>query len=182
METSTNNQVKENETQTQAADIQIDEGKLERYMESLKLEQNLLFGSFTGIIAAIAGASLWAIITLATNFQIGWMAVGVGFLVGYGIRIAGKGIDKIFGILGASLSLFGCLLGNFLTVVGFISKEESLGFFETLVRIDYSLVPSLMLQTGSLIDLLFYGIAVYEGYRFSFRRITENDILMNAAK
>ncbi len=32
-----------------------------------------------------------------------------------------------------------------------------------------------MVATFSPIDLLFYGIAVYEGYRLSFRELTERD-------
>lgn len=170
------------DAQPQVANSEIDEGKLERYLQTIKLEQNLVAGSLAGLAASLAGAALWAVITLSTNFQIGWMAVGVGFLVGYAIRIAGKGVDKVFGIVGAILALLGCLLGNFLTIVGYVAKEESLSFFETLSRLDYSLVPSLMLQTGSPIDLLFYGIAVYEGYRFSFRRLTEEEIILNASK
>lgn len=170
------------EAQAQTANIEIDEGKLERYLQTIKLEQNLLGGSFAGLAASLTGAAIWAVVTIYTNFQIGWMAVGVGFLVGYAIRLAGKGIDKVFGIVGAILALLGCLTGNFFTLVGIITRDESISFFETLSRIDYSMVPSAMLQTGSPIDLLFYGIAVYEGYRFSFRRLTEEDILLNASK
>jgi hypothetical protein len=34
----------------------------------------------------------------------------------------------------------------------------------------------LMKATFSPIDLLFYGIAVYEGYRFSFRQVTPEEL------
>jgi len=38
-----------------------------------------------------------------------------------------------------------------------------------------------LLQSGfSPMDLLFYGIAAYEGYRFSFRRITAEEGLKSA--
>jgi hypothetical protein len=168
--------------QPEAANIELDEARLERYMEGLKLEQNLIAGALAGLFASVVGAALWAVITLATKFQIGWMAVGVGFLVGYAIRFFGKGIDKVFGIVGAVFALLGCILGNILTIVGFVANEEGLGFFETLIRLDYSQLPSLMLQTGSPIDLLFYGIAIYEGYRFSFRKLTEEEIILNASK
>ena len=35
---------------------------------------------------------------------------------------------------------------------------------------------------GPVQDLLFYGLAMYAGYRFSFRQISEAEILANAAK
>ena len=137
----------------------------------LRLEQNLALAIFAGFAAAIVGALLWAAITLFTQYQIGWMAIGVGFLVGFAVRL-GKGIDKIFGIIGAVFALIGCVLGNFFSLVGFISKQENLNIMSTLGAIDYSKVPNIMASTFSAMDLLFYGIAVYEGYRFSFRPLT----------
>ena len=33
----------------------------------------------------------------------------------------------------------------------------------------------LLIETFDFMDLLFYGIAIYEGYRFSFRNMTEEE-------
>jgi hypothetical protein len=77
----------------------------------------------------------------------------------------------IFGIIGDALAFLGCILGNFLSLVGFISKQENLSLISTLGALDYAKVPNLMVSTFSVMDLLFYGIAVYEGYRFSFRPV-----------
>jgi hypothetical protein len=33
-----------------------------------------------------------------------------------------------------------------------------------------------MAATFSPMDLLFYGIAIYEGYKFSFRQLTDEDM------
>lgn len=159
----------------------LDEGKLLAYKEKLKMEQNLPMAFLGGSGAAILGGIGWALVTVATNYQIGWMAVGVGFLVGYCVRSLGKGIDKVFGIVGAALALLGCLLGNFFTLIGAYAKQESTGVFDVLVSIDYSLVPQVMIDAFSPMDLLFYGIAVYEGYRFSFRKLTGQEIIDNAS-
>lgn len=140
----------------------LDDGKLYQYRERLRLEQNMPLALLGGVGAAVIGAVLWAIITVATNVQIGYMAVALGFLVGYTVRFAGKGLDQAFGILGAVLALAGCLLGNLLTLVGFIANDEGLGYMQVLLGIDYSVVPSVMMATFSPIDLLFYGLATYE--------------------
>ena len=163
-----------------AAALQIDQGKLNQYLERLKLEQNLPLGFLAGAVACLAGAGLWALITVITEYQIGYMAVAVGLMVGFAIRYAGKGIDQIFGIMGAGLSLIGCLLGNFLSMVGFAANSENVGFIDTLVSIDVSVIPQVMMDTFSPIDLLFYGLAIYEGYKFSFRPITEEEVAKNA--
>lgn len=121
-------------------------------------------------VAALIGASLWAAVTVATEYQIGWMAVGVGVLVGFAVRYAGKGTTQPFAITGAGFALLGCVLGNLLSTVGFISIQESLPFFEMLARVDLAIAVELIQATFSPMDLLFYAIAVYEGYKFAIVR------------
>jgi hypothetical protein len=160
----------------------ISEAKLSRYREQLVHEQNLPLGVAAGITASVVMGLLWAAITVITEFQIGYMAVAVGFGVGYAVRYAGRGLDKIFGVTGAVLALLGCLLGNFFSVVGFAAKSEDVNFLEVLAMIDYGMVPGVMVETFSPMDVLFYGIAIYEGYKFSFRQITEEELVAHAAE
>jgi hypothetical protein len=87
-------------------------------------EQNLPLGAAAGITASVVMGLLWAAITVITEYQIGYMAVAVGFGVGYAIRYAGRGFDQIFGITGAVLALLGCLIGNFFSLVGFVVKSQ----------------------------------------------------------
>lgn len=168
------------EPTVQANELTIDQDKLNLYMEKLGLEQNLPFAIISGIAAALVAAVLWAVVTVATQYQIGFMAIVVGLMVGYTIRYTGKGIDKTFGIIGAALALFGCVLGNFLSLIGFFANAEGLGYMEAMGMIDFALVPEIMIETFNPMDLLFYGLAVYEGYQFSFRKITEQEIVQNA--
>jgi hypothetical protein len=156
--------------------VEVDELKLQTLMQEIKDNQNLPLGILGGIGAAAIGATIWAMITALTNFQIGWMAVGVGFLVGIGVRSLGKGVDTSFGIAGAILSLVGCLAGNLLTVCIIISRQESIELLNLLTRLNPAVTVELMKATFNPIDMLFYGIAVYEGYRFSFRRISDEEL------
>jgi hypothetical protein len=160
---------------------EIDQVKFQMLMQERRDNQNLLFGTIGGIVAAAIGAAVWAVITALTNFQIGWMAVGVGFLVGYAVRIFGKGIDKSFGAVAAILSLAGCLAGNLLTACIVISQHQDIPFLDLLSRLNPEVVVGLIRATFSPMDLLFYGIAVYEGYRFSFRKISKEE-LTNSTK
>ena len=170
-----NDQMNE-QTEKGTEPLEIDETKLQMLMQEIKDNQNLGFGILGGLAAAAAGAAVWAIVTAVTNFQIGWMAVGVGFLVGIAVRLFGKGIDTTFGVAGAVLSLVGCLAGNLLAVCIVVSRQEQMEFFDLLSRLDPGIIVGIMKATFSPIDLLFYGIAVYEGYRFSFRTINEEDL------
>ena len=144
----------------------------EEVLEHLRPHQDLVFAIIGGLSVAIIGAMLWAVITVSTQFQIGYMAVAVGFIVGIGVRYFGAGIDQIFGIVGAIMALIGCLLGNLFTQVGFIAEAESMGYFEILAYLNIDTILAIYSESFSPIDILFYGIAVFEGYKFAFRPIT----------
>ena len=157
-------------------DVEIDETKYQELLQSFELNQNIHMGIVGGIGAAIIGAILWAIVTVVTEYQIGFMAIGVGFLVGYTVRILGKGVNITFGIIGAVCSFIGCLLGNVLSTCIFISQVESIPILDILYSLNISITMGLLIETFDFMDLLFYGIAIYEGYRFSFRDMTEKEL------
>lgn len=141
-------------------------------IEKLKSHQDFYYAIFGGLIAALISGLIWAAITVSTQYQIGFMAVGVGLLVGFSIRFFGAGIDKKFGYLGAVLSLLGCVIGNLFSQVGLIAEDQSLEYFETLTYLNFGLIIEILAESFNPIDLLFYGIAVYEGYRFALRKIS----------
>jgi hypothetical protein len=153
---------------------EIDQIKLQMLIQEIKGNQNLLFGTIGGVVAAAIGAAIWAVITALTNFQIGWMAVGVGFLVGYAVRVCGKGIDKSFGAVAAILSLVGCLAGNLLTACIVISRHQQIPFFDLLSRLNPEVVVGLIRATFHPMDLLFYGSPSTK-LSFSFRKISKEE-------
>ncbi|MDR1192062.1 MAG: hypothetical protein LBK60_10445 [Verrucomicrobiales bacterium] len=156
-------------------DITVNEEKQQRIHAYFQNQQNLPMAVGAGFGAVLISAVIWALVTVVTGYQIGWMAVGVGFLVGFAVRL-GKGIDKMYHFIGAALALLGCLLGNFFSLIGFVAKEEQMNVFGLLGVLDFSKVPSLMIDTASPMDFLFYALAIYEGFRFSLRRITPAEL------
>ena len=151
--------------------------------EQMKLQENLVAAIFSGLIAGVLGAVLWGVITVTMEVQFGLMPILIGTAVGFVIRKTGNGVSTIFGILGAGISLFGCLLGNLFSIVGFISLATDLEFFTILMRLDLGLVREIMSETFEFVDLIFYMVALTTGYKLSFRAITEKDIqVMKATK
>jgi len=130
---------------------------------------NLALAIVAGIAAAVIAGILWAVITVTTEFQIGFMAIGVGLLVGFAVRL-GNGVGMVYGMLGAILALVGCLLGNFFSMIGFVAKAQNMSVVSAASAIDLSRVPQIMAAAFNPMDLVFYAIAVYEGYRFSQRK------------
>ncbi|TCK64861.1 hypothetical protein DFQ05_2600 [Winogradskyella wandonensis] len=146
------------------------------HLEKFRAEQNLKAGIFASILVGVIAALGWAAITVMTELQIGIVAIAIGAAVGLTMRFIGKGIDQVFGISGAIIALLSCVLGNFLSILGFIANQYELGYLETLLSFDYSMTFAIMSETASPMDLVFYAIAGYEGYKFSFRAFTERDI------
>lgn len=145
-------------------------------LEKLKVDQNLPAGVVAGVAGGLIMAATWAIISVGINYQIGYMAIGVGAGVGFCVRYFGKGIDQIFGFWGAGVSLFSCILGNIFSIIAIIGSMNNMSFFEVLPLIDYSQLPSIMVETFSPIDIIFYGLAVSFGYKLSFRNMTEKNL------
>lgn len=168
-------------TQSQnESNIQINEHIVQERIENIKKEQDMGLGIIGGSIGGLIGAVLWAAITYFSGYQIGWLAVGVGLLVGFGVRKLGKGIDKEFGVVGGIIALISVVLGNFLASIGFLATAFEIGYIEMLIAFNYAMTFELLKETFSVMDLLFYGIAIYEGYRFSFRKITKEQFLEGA--
>ena len=155
---------------------QPDPQRLAAWQQKAAREQNLPGAVLGGAIGAVGGAVAWAAVTVITNFQIGFMAIGVGILVGWLVRQLGKGMSQVFGVVGAVFAFLGCATGNLLTAVWMISNQTNRGVFDVLGLLGIEKSIDLLGETFSGMDLVFYGIAIWEGYKLSFRRLTEADV------
>ena len=119
--------------------------------------ENVFLGILAGTVAAVLGAAIWMGITIATGLHIGYVALGVGALVGLAIRFAGNGRSMIFGIIGAILTLAGCVGGEILTVVQ-LSSNAQRDFYHTLMSVDLGQLAGNLFNRTDAITYLIYGI------------------------
>jgi predicted acylesterase/phospholipase RssA len=153
-----------------------DQAKIKKYIARLRDQQNLGLALAGGAIGAAAGAALWGVITALTNFQIGFEAVGVGFLVGYLVRVLGKGVDKAYGYIGGAFSLLGCAAGNILAVMIAVSNQSGTPLSAVASHMTPQIAWDMLVSNFNPIDLLFYALGLYYGYRSSFHRITADEL------
>jgi hypothetical protein len=126
---------------------------------------NRVFAVVCGALAALAAAIIWAAITAATNFQIGYMAIGVGFAVAFAVRVFSHG-NKMTAYISGVLSLAGCLLGNYLAAVAITAQHEHVA----VVDASFRLLPvffQVLGDTFSPMDIVFYALGVYFGYKYA---------------
>ena len=133
----------------------------------------LLLGTLGAVAGALLGAIAWGAITAATHFQIGYMAVGVGFLAGYGMRMLGGGRDRADGVIAGIVAFLGCVLGNLLTIVIDFAPHDaahrSVAELALLLLLNPKLAWLMMNESFSIMDVVFYALAVYAGYRTALK-------------
>ncbi len=157
------------------AKADLDPGKYERYMQVLRDRQNFGAGLLGGIAAAAVGAILWAVVTYLTERQLGLMAIVLGALIGFAVLKAGKGVDIQFRLLGALLALLCCLAGNLLAACVFIAKQQGMTIPAVLSQLGLANILGFAKASFKEGDVMFSAIAAYAGFRWSARKLTQDD-------
>lgn len=150
--------------------------QVERALFEIQSEQRPLVGAVAGGIAGMIGAIVWAAVTVVMMVQIGWLAIGIGAMVGAAVRWAGRGTTRTFGVIGGGLALASVVIGNFLSLLGIGAGAMEVSYLDMITMFDYSQSLALMADAFSPMDLVFYAFAIWTGYQFSFREVTEEEI------
>jgi hypothetical protein len=152
----------------------LEAARIQRFYQAFLREQNFLAALAAGLLAALSSAIAWGLVTFITQLQLGVLALAMGPLVGLSVRRFGRGITTRYGVLGALLTLLGCLLGNWLAALATLARAQALPLIEALSPMtqNLSVLPELFWQSFHPIDSLFYLAAAYFAYQLSFRQIT----------
>lgn len=121
-----------------------------------------------GAAGALVGAIIWAVIVVATNYEIGYVAVLVGFLAGRGVNLgAGKGRGQSLQIAAAGMAVFGLFIAKYFIFAHFVvsdprGAELGLSYFSPgLVIVFLENIGS----TLSPFDLLWIAFALMTAWR-----------------
>ena len=121
-----------------------------------------------GIGGAAAGAGVWAAIGVATNMEVGYVAVLVGFLTGFGVKLgAGKSRGQGLQLLAALLAVGGLVLAKYFIFAWMVS-QASAGQGSPIAWYDPRLIPLFPRMITALMspfDLLWLFIAISAAYR-----------------
>jgi hypothetical protein len=125
-----------------------------------------------GLISVVVFSILWVMLTRLTDRVFPWMTVLLGFMTGYAIRRAGRGVDARFPILAGSLALLGSLVANI--VVAASNKAETLGVgtLEVLRSVTLMTWPVYFDEVITAADYIFAVIAAVVAAFYANRRLT----------
>ncbi len=127
-------------------------------------QPNLTGAAIGALVAALVGAAIWGGITVASGYEVGWIAWGVGLACGFGaVMGAGQGsmegglIAAVFaglGVAGGKLFAVHSLGGQYLIEAGAFDATFTWG-----------MAISALPETLAAMDLLFFGLALYTAFQ-----------------
>ena len=124
-----------------------------------------------GLVAAIAGGIVWGLIVKWTDYEVGFVAWGIGFLVGIAVLTAARGARGLeLQVVAVVCALVGVLVGKYLSfawVLQEVAERETRGLIEIPV-LSWDTVDLFFDELGTVfdwIDILWVGLAVYTAWR-----------------
>ncbi len=138
-------------------------------IEKINKEANFPLAIFLGIVFGLIGAIAWALISKITGYNIGIIALLIGFLVSQGFIIAGKSTKIGMGIIAAIIAFISILLGNLIIAFIGIAEYLDMEFFELLQVFDYqTYMLDLIKEIHSPLTIVFYLISMSTAFKRSY--------------
>ncbi|HVU38416.1 MAG TPA: hypothetical protein VHC95_08785 [Opitutales bacterium] len=136
---------------------------------SVPPSSNLILGIIGGLAAAVIGAIIWAAIAVVANLEVGYVAVGLAFLVGLAIRNLGRGQDIVYGVAGAVCSFLGIALGKVFTLIWVVADQEQVSVLDVFTHLDWGKAFQVIGDNLGPVDFLFGIFALCLGFKYSIR-------------
>lgn len=122
-----------------------------------------------GAVGALVGAGVWAALAVFTNFEVGYVAVLVGYLAGLGVKLgAGAARGKALQGMAAGLALMGLVVAKYFTFAHFYAQAlveqhgiEAGPFHPDILATFPLALPDLL----SPFDLLWVGLAMTTAWK-----------------
>lgn len=140
----------------------------ERSFQAESQHPNLLMGLMAGSAAGLIAGVVWYLIVVLTGYEIGYVAIGVGYLIGWGVHLgSGKKRASTLQILSATLTLGTLLIANYFTVLHALRKyllEQKTEGYQGQFFFISPLDPMLWQNMISPMSLLIWAIALYVAF------------------
>ncbi|HSL75584.1 MAG TPA: hypothetical protein VK867_01475 [Candidatus Limnocylindrales bacterium] len=135
---------------------------------------DVLGGVLAGVVAAILATAIWYGVVAATHFQVGIVAIAVGFIVGQGVVFGARRHTSIVLVaVSVVLTLIALAVSEYLIVAHFVSQE--LGFAVDLVQPPDVFFGVISDSLGAdPLTLVFWAIALFQAFVIPWRSIRES--------
>jgi len=126
-----------------------------------------------GLVAAVVGGIIWGMVVITTDYEIGYMAVGIGFLTGYGVVLFTSGRKGVpLQVIAVAASIVGIAIGKYVTffqaVKGYVSQEYGPDATAQLSMVSTGIVQAFAESLGEILggyDILWVILAVVTAWK-----------------
>ena len=134
----------------------------------------LLPAALAGVAAAVVGGVVWGLIVKTTEYEVGFVAWGIGWLCGTAAVFGARGRRGLpLQVTAVAAALLGILVGKYLSFVWSFNdaaEEEGLPISLGLLSGDsFDLFTDREGGVWSWFDLLWIGLAVFTAWRLTQR-------------
>ncbi|MEU6770941.1 hypothetical protein [Streptomyces sp. NPDC046759] len=123
---------------------------------------NVVLGVVAAVVAAVAAAALYGLVIGATKHEIGYAAVGVGFVVGLAAGKAG-GRNPALPVVSAILALGAVYLGQLVGEAMIITKQLPVSFNEVFFQ-HLDVVQEVWKKDADPLTFVFFAIAAFAAF------------------
>jgi len=135
---------------------------------------NLILAVLAGLAAAAAGTLVWYGVVVITNYQLGFIAVGVGWLVAMAVIFgSGRKRGPTLQAISVAITLVALVMSEYLIVryslVQYLAEQ---GFTEIAVFLPLGAMLELVITSiqENLFTLIFWAIALWAAFSTPARR------------
>ena len=148
--------------------------EIDRQFEAETENPNLILAVLAGIAAAAVGALIWYGIVVITNYQLGIIAAGLGWLVGLAVVFgSGRKRGLPLQLTSVIITLVALVASEYLIVRHFLVEyltEQGYSGFALFMPLDVMWELVVTGITEDLLTLLFWGIALVVAFTTPARR------------
>jgi hypothetical protein len=134
---------------------------------------HILGGLVAGVVAAVLATALWYAVVVISHYQLGIVAIVVGFLVGQAVVLgAGRRGSIVLVGISVGLTLLALVISEYLIVANFVSQQLAPG--ETIEVIQ---PPGFVLEVviesvkADPLTLAFWAIALFQAFTIPARHL-----------
>lgn len=125
-------------------------------------QNNVVLGIVAAVVAAVVAAALYGLVIGATKHEIGYAAVGVGFVVGLAAGKAG-GRNPALPVVSAILALGSVYLGQLVGEAMIGADQLHVGFNELFFQ-HFDVVQKVWKDDADPLTFLFFAIAAFAAF------------------
>ena len=134
---------------------------------------DILGGFLAGLVAAVLATGLWYAVVVVSHYQLGIVAIVVGFLIGQGVVLGASRRGSVVLIaISVVLTLVALVLSDYLIVAAFVSEQLAPG--ETIeVLQPPSFVATVVIESVKTdpLTLAFWAIALFQAFSIPARQL-----------